>query len=715
MGLRRGIFSKRAARVAGLAMAAVLSQAVVSQAAFSQATQEPAAAAPASAQSPDSSAAQNAAQSPTQTPANGTPAASTPATADQKPKRKSHIVREDRPKTASKTATTASKTTPTAAAVSTPAGATATPAAGTENTGGTATADGTTTTATPGTTATATLSNTTPAKAKKKSYITKDERVQQTKDTRAELRREKKYNPLVGKDADLPDKQLYDKALNEEKKGHFDVARLDLQTLLNTYPDSQYLMRSKLAVANSWFQEGGSAGLAQAEQEYGDFITFFPNVPEASEAQMRMGDIYLKQMDVPDRDYAKALKAEAQYRIMLKSYPDAPPAVHKEAEQKLRDVQEVLAQREYDLGTFYALRNNFAAAIARYQTVVDTYPLFSHMDDALIGLGDAYEAEAKIIRTQPLPEAAKAKLEEEYDGKSAAAYRDAVLNHAAAPHVEDAKERLQSMGLPLPTPTAEQIAASETMEGSRAQYTMRKRLELLFVRKPDTVTAAQIGAPPLEDATPTVAPAIIKQVQDDFAAAINPNAKPAAPATEAAADSAAAGTAAAPEAPAGSGAAPTLSDVPAAGSGAGDSTVSTVTEATPAANGGGASVGNGGASLGAEILTPGVNDGTAAPGTMTGGAITNRASDAAAATGKADPNYGLGAITPKPTDSTALPASEAAAPAPDAVNEAAGKALPAAQQKDPNKKKNPKPAFDKNDESSSKHKKKKGVDKLNPF
>ena len=67
--------------------------------------------------------------------------------------------------------------------------------------------------------------------------------------------------------------------LDQEKKGHFDVARLDLQTLLNTYPDSQYLMRSKLAVADCWFKEGGSAAMAQAEQEYGDFITFFPNQP----------------------------------------------------------------------------------------------------------------------------------------------------------------------------------------------------------------------------------------------------------------------------------------------------------------------------------------------------------------------------------------------------------------------------------------------------
>ena len=568
-----------------------------------------------------------------------------------------------------------------------------------------------------------------PSQAPKKSklHIAKDERVQQTKDTRAELRREKKYNPLVGKDADLPDKQLYDKALTEEKKGHFDVARLDLQTLLNTYPDSQYLMRAKLAVANSWFSEAGSAGLAQAEQEYGDFITFFPNAPEAAEAQMRMGDIYLKQMDVPDRDYSKALKAEQQYRIMLKSYPDAPAAVHKEAAQKLRDVEEVLAQREFDLGQFYGLHNNYPAAIARYQTVIDTYPLFSHMDDALIGVGDAYEAEAKLIRAQPvcaqgqkggcMTEGAKSKLEQEYDSKAAAEYREVVLNHAAAPHVEDAKERLQTMNLPLPTPTAAQVAASDALEGSRAQYTMRKRLELLMVRKPDTVSAAQIGAPPLDDPQPTVAPTIVKSIQADFMAAVNPAAAPvaaSAPAAPATADSAAAEAPAQPAPAPASSAPPTLSDVPAAGRGADAGDTNTLTETAPADSGArGTSVGGNGASLGAEILTPGASEGTVPAGTMTGAPITNRASDLPAATGKSDPNYGIS--VPKPPDNTPLPAAEGPAPAPDAINEVQGKGQPAAEQKNPNSKKNPKPEFDKNDESSSKHKKKKGVDKLNPF
>jgi outer membrane protein assembly factor BamD len=106
--------------------------------------------------------------------------------------------------------------------------------------------------------------------------------------------------------------------------------------------------------------------------------------------------------------------------------------------------------------------------------------------------------------------------------------------------------------------------------------------------------------------------------------------------------------------------------------------------------------------VGVEVLTPGVvNSGAGA------------ASSLPAATGAADPNLGLKAVAPK--DNSALPAVEAPAPAPDQVNDVQGKSTPAAEAKDPNQKKNPKPAYDKNDESSSTKKKKKGLDKLNPF
>ena len=45
-------------------------------------------------------------------------------------------------------------------------------------------------------------------------------------------------NPLAGVNSKQPDKELFDKAMIALKKGRFDVARLDFQTMLNTYPDS---------------------------------------------------------------------------------------------------------------------------------------------------------------------------------------------------------------------------------------------------------------------------------------------------------------------------------------------------------------------------------------------------------------------------------------------------------------------------------------------
>jgi outer membrane protein assembly factor BamD len=515
----------------------------------------------------------------------------------------------------------------------------------------------------------------------------KKEKVVPSKDTKKELRKEKKIEPV---DAGLPDKVLYDKALDATKRGHFDVARLDLQTLLNTYPDSQYQMKAKLAIADSWYKEGGTAALTQAEQEYKDFITFFPNAPEAAEAQMRVGDIYFRQMDKPDRDYAKATHAEEEYRLMLQQFPES--TLVPQAKQRLREVQEVMATRESTIAQFYASHsNNWPAAIARYQTVVDTYPQFSHMDDVLIGLGDAYETEARYVRTMKLPEAAKAKLEKTYDDQAIAAYSQVVLNHSASPHVEDARDRLDAMNVPIPTPTPEQIAASVALENSRRQYRLQDRATLLIMHKPDVVLAARDGDPTLADPTPTLAPHIINKINADFNEALNPGAaKAASPAADGTAPApnanAPATTAAAPAPPA----APlALQDVPAADAAApaGSSAVTNQTGATtstPAASGN---------SMGVEILTPGATTGaTAKP---------------------ADTNGGLKAVGP--VNAAPLPAAEKPAEAPDAVNDVAAKPQPAAQAPNANGKKNPKPEFDKSDESSSKHKKKKGLSKINPF
>jgi outer membrane protein assembly factor BamD len=511
----------------------------------------------------------------------------------------------------------------------------------------------------------------------------KSDRVVQSKDTRKEMRKEKKM-PSADAVAKLPDKQLYDKAVDATKRGHFDVARLDLQTLLNTYPDSQFQMRSKLAIADSWYKEGGTAALTQAESEYKDFITFFPNAPEAAEAQMRVGDIYFRQMDKPDRDYAKATHAEEEYRLMLQQFPES--TLVPQAKQRLREVQEVMATREAEIAAFYSTHNNWPATIARYQTVVDTYPQYSHMDDVLVGLGDAYEAEARFVRTMKLPEAGKARLERVYDDQAAAAYTKVVVEHSAAPHVEDARDRLAAMNLPIPTPSPEQVAASIALENSRRQYALKDRASLMFLHRPDVVMAARDGEPPMTDATATLAPHITTQIVKDFKDALNPEeGKPAATAAAAAAGTPAAAAPTTAEQPAPAAAGPLqFQEVPNADAGAGNNGSAVDTSvpnsaATPAAAGN---------SMGVEILTPG------------------------AAAKPAEDNGGLKAVGPP--DATPLPAAEKAGGAPDAVNDITPGTQPAAQAPNPDGKK-AKPAFDKSDESSSKHKKKKGLAKINPF
>jgi outer membrane protein assembly factor BamD len=64
---------------------------------------------------------------------------------------------------------------------------------------------------------------------------------------------------------------LFDRAMDAMKHNRFDVARMTLQTLINTYPDSEFIARAKLAVADSWYAEGGTTALQQAEIEYKDF------------------------------------------------------------------------------------------------------------------------------------------------------------------------------------------------------------------------------------------------------------------------------------------------------------------------------------------------------------------------------------------------------------------------------------------------------------
>ena len=78
---------------------------------------------------------------------------------------------------------------------------------------------------------------------------------------------------------------------------------------------------------------------------------------------------------------------------------------------------------------------------------------------ALIGLGDAYAAEARFVQglnPKQISEKAKQELMKAYDDQAANAYSLVVTKYSMAAHVEDARERLIALNRPVPEPTKEQ-------------------------------------------------------------------------------------------------------------------------------------------------------------------------------------------------------------------------------------------------------------------
>src|SRR5438045_4203795 len=294
-------------------------------------------------------------------------------------------------------------------------------------------------------------------------------------------KKRKKVNKSTSADNSAePDKVLYNRALEDIKHGRQEVGRLGLQTLINTYPDSEFLAKAKLGIADSYYKEGGTANMTQAIQGYKDFIVFFPFLPEAAYAQLQVANAHYQQMAKPDRDRSEAKAAEEEYQTFLAKYPKDPLAP--KAEQRLRDVQEIIAEGDYRIGYFYYVKGDRRAAAARLMSVSKRYPLYSRSDKVLWMLGDIFE-------------------KSEHKEIASLYYGQILKNYPLSPLASNAKTKLVDFKVPVPQADPKAVAWM-----TAEQNTPRKRDSL--VKKPlalvrsaqhaDMIASAKTGTPNLE-------------------------------------------------------------------------------------------------------------------------------------------------------------------------------------------------------------------------
>ncbi|MDQ3323238.1 MAG: outer membrane protein assembly factor BamD [Acidobacteriota bacterium] len=248
------------------------------------------------------------------------------------------------------------------------------------------------------------------------------------------------FEELIGTVTPGRDKELFIVATREVRKNNYDVGRLLFQTIITTYPDSPYLPMAKLAVADSFYLEGSTSALIQATQGYQDWLTFFPTHPLADRVLLKIAESSMRQIGLPDRDSTHAKRAEQRLRALLQQYPNT--ILIKDAEQRLEEVQDNLGLHNLYIANYYYTlsvnqkKGGLKGAQSRYREILDKYPNFTFMDEALYRLAVTYL------------------IEEETD-QAAKYFQTLVRDYPNSGYVEKAKEQLQVIGSSVPEPNPE--------------------------------------------------------------------------------------------------------------------------------------------------------------------------------------------------------------------------------------------------------------------
>jgi len=234
------------------------------------------------------------------------------------------------------------------------------------------------------------------------------------------------------------DRELYNQASKKAEKGRYDEARLTYNIIITTYPDSAYLPLAKLAIADTFYLEGGTSSLQQAIGGYKDFAQYFPTHPKICEVKHRIAMSYMRQMGAYNREAQMAQQAEQQLKATETACRNSPALV--KVQTDLKTVQQVLGLHELDIARFYSdKRQAHKAAEGRLRGIINNYPNFSYLDESLYRLGVSL-------------------VEQEQPEEAAEYFSRLVRDYSKSEFAKKGREYLEKLGKPVPEPSNENPA-----------------------------------------------------------------------------------------------------------------------------------------------------------------------------------------------------------------------------------------------------------------
>jgi outer membrane protein assembly factor BamD len=183
------------------------------------------------------------------------------------------------------------------------------------------------------------------------------------------------------------DKYLFDRATELIGRKKWFQAREYYRQLVDNYPQSNYRPDAKLGLGDTYLGEGSPESLVLAQNEFREFLTFYPTNPRADYAQYKLGMSHFQQMVAPDRDQTETREAIAELTLFVQRYPQS--SLMAEGQEKLRTARSRLTESEYKVGYFYYRSRWYPGAIERLKAVLKNDPEYPARDAVYYYLGDS--------------------------------------------------------------------------------------------------------------------------------------------------------------------------------------------------------------------------------------------------------------------------------------------------------------------------------------
>jgi outer membrane protein assembly factor BamD len=196
-----------------------------------------------------------------------------------------------------------------------------------------------------------------------------------------------KDKDIVSKTGGDADKFLFEKGTAALNKRRWYTAREYFSRIVDNYPQSPYRPDAKLGVGDTYLGEGSSESYVLAENEFKEFLQFYPTNQRADYAQYKLGMAHFYQMHKPGRDQSQTRMAVHELETFVVKYPNS--SLMPEVQDKLREAKDRVGMSDYQIGYFYYKNRWYPGAIVRFKELLKQDPGFTNRDAVYFYLGEA--------------------------------------------------------------------------------------------------------------------------------------------------------------------------------------------------------------------------------------------------------------------------------------------------------------------------------------